>query len=590
MKLLQERTASTEIAFKRVYGSSVEFSDLAILGALEFFFLNNWQKRRDDSKRLGSLTYNPRAVADVGAAERNKGRCEFRTVTGERSRVWDAVERIQEYEETLSLASRTNRPLSWSKSYVSQGHVQAWLQSAEAADFYTSYYGPKWSERLSRLRQKPKEVELSSPGFDLDIILSLHAVAMDGTMQRSGNSCGRIAELRHCDAFGYSPFFAPTQRLPDSCWYAKSKRSNRDLERFFFSDFGRELSADGFHLIPLSTQSQCRTKRGTYFEPTRINADWPTYKQQFLPVVSREFLLAGVEGLRKNPDVKIGTVYINGSVEQAYRRIAGLGYVSDAFVQKARCKACLLNSERTKLEAWSLESVLKSTDSSETLYCPRSCLKGFEEMTLFKDKNGKVRDRRLRYDALPEEYSVRKYFTDLGRGAAKNTLTSRLNTFFSELRSEKGLSEDPIVTATALQSLLNRMHPFSDGNGRTSKSLMDIVLRSLELPIPAFDRFDYDAALPVVEYAQETKKALARSLSIIDSCTEYTRCSLKRSPGILPESREFCAVGNHNPECLESLPSYSLRYGKTFKLTPCDCATVWKKETELPVHCRGEGQ
>ena len=78
----------------------------------------------------------------------------------------------------------------------------------------------------------------------------------------------------------------------------------------------------------------------------------------------------------------------------------------------------------------------------------------------------------------------------------------------------------PIELATFVQKWFVSIHPFSDGNGRTSRAVQDILLANFDLPFaPAGDLY-VDATAEVETYVQQTYAKMDAMLTVLESCAK----------------------------------------------------------------------
>ncbi len=76
----------------------------------------------------------------------------------------------------------------------------------------------------------------------------------------------------------------------------------------------------------------------------------------------------------------------------------------------------------------------------------------------------------------------------------------------------------PIELATVVQKWFVSVHPFSDGNGRTSRAIQDIILANFDMPnIPGGD-LQEDATAVFEDYIEETYKKTERLLANLELC------------------------------------------------------------------------
>lgn len=77
---------------------------------------------------------------------------------------------------------------------------------------------------------------------------------------------------------------------------------------------------------------------------------------------------------------------------------------------------------------------------------------------------------------------------------------------------------DPFVTAARAQKWFISIHPFYDGNGRTSRFVMDYLLESIGLPPAVLKDMDLDLLTSEQNWAEEIGKGILRTLKILEGC------------------------------------------------------------------------
>lgn len=87
-----------------------------------------------------------------------------------------------------------------------------------------------------------------------------------------------------------------------------------------------------------------------------------------------------------------------------------------------------------------------------------------------------------------------------------------------DLYKEKKSAISPIALAAFTQKWLVTLHPFGDGNGRTSRAVQDIILANFGLPFaPAGDLQD-DAMADFDEYLKNTYEKMEFMLRVLEYC------------------------------------------------------------------------
>jgi hypothetical protein len=94
-----------------------------------------------------------------------------------------------------------------------------------------------------------------------------------------------------------------------------------------------------------------------------------------------------------------------------------------------------------------------------------------------------------------------------------------------QLISEKKPAPSPVELAAFVQRWFVTIHPFSDGNGRTSRAVQDILLFGFELPFaPAGDLYN-DATIEWESYLEQTYRTMESMLGLLENCAQldYSR-------------------------------------------------------------------
>ncbi len=76
----------------------------------------------------------------------------------------------------------------------------------------------------------------------------------------------------------------------------------------------------------------------------------------------------------------------------------------------------------------------------------------------------------------------------------------------------------PIELSAFVQKWLVTVHPFADGNGRTSRALQDLVLESFDLPFAPSGDLQNDALEEFAKYADNTYVKTEEMVSKLESC------------------------------------------------------------------------
>jgi Fic family protein len=120
---------------------------------------------------------------------------------------------------------------------------------------------------------------------------------------------------------------------------------------------------------------------------------------------------------------------------------------------------------------------------------------------------------------------------------------------FIQLNLEKYAEGKPVLSplelATVVQKWFVSVHPFSDGNGRTSRAIQDLILANFDMPfVPGGDLQD-DATAIYEDYIERTYAKTESILSALELCLTANASAFqcqtveKLSTLTAPEAREF---------------------------------------------------
>jgi hypothetical protein len=88
----------------------------------------------------------------------------------------------------------------------------------------------------------------------------------------------------------------------------------------------------------------------------------------------------------------------------------------------------------------------------------------------------------------------------------------------NEYISSTKFAEDPLQFALQAQRELVGLHPFGDGNGRTSRFLMDYITFALGLPPILIQNMDKDLSTELSKYVAQGRKGAHESISLMNQC------------------------------------------------------------------------
>jgi Fic family protein len=77
------------------------------------------------------------------------------------------------------------------------------------------------------------------------------------------------------------------------------------------------------------------------------------------------------------------------------------------------------------------------------------------------------------------------------------------------------------------------IHPFTDGNGRTSRFLMEWILNSIGLPPPIVEDMNNDIYETEAQWADEIGKGLLKTVEIAEACARQPQ---SQGCNVVPEN------------------------------------------------------
>ncbi|AZZ36812.1 hypothetical protein CIK05_08425 [Bdellovibrio sp. qaytius] len=78
----------------------------------------------------------------------------------------------------------------------------------------------------------------------------------------------------------------------------------------------------------------------------------------------------------------------------------------------------------------------------------------------------------------------------------------------------------PVELAAVVQKWFVSIHPFADGNGRTSRAVQDLIMHNFALPFVPGGDLQNDATEEVEIYIENTYKSLELMLSVLEQCVD----------------------------------------------------------------------
>lgn len=118
------------------------------------------------------------------------------------------------------------------------------------------------------------------------------------------------------------------------------------------------------------------------------------------------------------------------------------------------------------------------------------------------------------------------YYVAFAPGNLVASQMSWLNTFVNEniSRYRKGNPVMPPIELSALvQKWLVTIHPFADGNGRTSRAVQDVILANFKMPYAPAGDLQNDVLASYDTYIDETYAAMEKMVKSLEVCAEEYR-------------------------------------------------------------------
>ncbi len=536
-------------AFKEVYGADTHPYWMASVRSNRFISRDTWDKEKADTN------YNPITETDKYNFAHEKGVC--RENNRDENNVWVAYERAGMYARSVLDASMAQKPIPWFSGYKTLPHVANYLQASG---------------------QSSKN---SSRNFDIDVVLGLHAANGEGATQDT-STCGRLAQFKVCDGAGYSFFFDPSFR-PHPCQSVDASRAWYPSATDWQAIFSDEMRQTGATVVPIATSNLVglliSKEFGTSCGDPSVSAkvktavadrahDWPLLKRAMPEYISayldrghRAALLAEVA--QKSADKQLAAYSMYASVQQVYKDIVNYRLKPGITGSEPECKPC----ELVKADGGYLWDPIRRA-ALKLDYCPSQCWKqGNHPNPADGSWSGKDMGR--------------AFFEPDTSDPTYPSITALLNKHFSELAQKAKLSVDPVTLATQIQQWYVAMHPFIDGDGRTSRYYMEMILNSVGLPFPVLADFWQDTTRSTQDYESIVRQGLSRHIGVVKACTAYAKCMKEKVSGFTPA--RLCSA-QPQQDCSQLL-RFSYGGGATqvandTTLQPCDCSINWETDAK----------
>ncbi|MBC7420626.1 MAG: Fic family protein [Bdellovibrio sp.] len=120
-----------------------------------------------------------------------------------------------------------------------------------------------------------------------------------------------------------------------------------------------------------------------------------------------------------------------------------------------------------------------------------------------------------------------------------------------QLYAQNKAAVAPIEFAAVAQKWFIALHPFADGNGRTSRAVQDILLAHLGLPFAPSGDLQDDATAELESYVELTYQKTEAMLTVLETCAEgitagHVSFACKNVENIISDASKSRSVFNLN--------------------------------------------
>jgi Fic/DOC family len=547
--------------FEKIYGTGFNPYHLAIVRSTRFISRGTWDKNKDQT------SYNPILLTDKYVLEREQQSgqakyCRRPDFSGKLVNVWESFDRASSYVNTMTLSNLENKGVPWYSGYLK---------------------APVPNKSFSEFK---RTASMKSNNFDIDVLLSLHVAGGEGATQNT-SSCGRIGQIKTCDAMPYSPFFKPPLAVTP-CMGAGNWEPTETQWKAMLSS---EMQNLGQTALPLPKTAliashaptelkgnTCGSSVGLAKEKSWRNLYDPEQNgwaeiRKALPNQTTEALKKGSNFIaNETKNGRVGAFALYAGVVQTYKELLNMKLKSDVLVNHEACAPCGAFGGNFNL--------LQRTEKGEH-FCPISFNKekSFNaDGTPKLDSAGKpISCIQPKYLALLEHPRtdvdfVRNLFEPDTTNSTNQNVVGTLNKHFTELKNAD-LTQDPIERAAWIQQKTVAMHPFIDGDGRLSRFLMESTLHASGIPFPMLEDFWDDTQMSTNDYAQNVKKGIERQIGAVKACSAFASCVKGSDTGAVA-IHKVCQSGATVAQSCSALLTFNYS-GKQDTIKPCDCNVMW---------------
>jgi fido (protein-threonine AMPylation protein) len=119
---------------------------------------------------------------------------------------------------------------------------------------------------------------------------------------------------------------------------------------------------------------------------------------------------------------------------------------------------------------------------------------------------------------------------------------------------------DVLETITHAQRLFIAIHPFTDGNGRISRHIMDLLIESLGLPAPVLKNMNDDLFVSETQWADMIGSGILRSLTVLLNCNQNPKIDACQRTPDFPDSYGLRSLINNPKSNYEFLTPVEVRH------------------------------
>ncbi len=288
-------------------------------------------------------------------------------------------------------------------------------------------------------------------------------------------------------------------------------------------------------------------------------------KRYAVPPAAKPLLdMAPKELSELSREKELAFMLLSGPVEESYFALEG-STLDPSLIQKTeQCRGCITPKDSSGLPDFSL--------AARKSQCELGCVPSLFQVLYKTNQSGKFTDRRGRRSNQLRSTSHRSLFRHSPDAARKSLLPQ-----IDALLETEGLSREEIIREAApLVRRLMLLHPFNDGNGRTSRSLLNLIVSRHGLLTPFFMSYYGPLASSSDRFREAIEEGIETHLTWQEKCSSFVSCLRKNHDESKLSSEELCSTSSRIQTCWNSTTPTYVR-----GMDPCDCSTHWAGRESL---------